>query len=124
MNNDRNERLAKAMGIICCDKWKPFHWDSWMKSPDECNHQNCVAAELYPPQFDRYHQKRDELLQWLAKDNVLWNRFLYCLMDILPKPEPDEDWRMYAKVFMTASPDQIAEAADRAIIEKENNKLL
>ena len=118
----RNARLALAMGIDE-SAWQPrcvaesHHLDSDSVGGGWCYDCSRMAqdGERVPPSFDVDHNAKAKLLAWLATDRARWNRFLYALMDVVERPEMDEDWRMYAKVFILASPVQIAAAADAAI---------
>jgi hypothetical protein len=119
MRNERNARLARAIG------WVKFEGPQYQGRVWQCP-IGSRQMRLNPPDFDadtpEGHYWKAKLLEWLAGDSERWKRFLYCLTDICPKPEVDEDWLMYGKVFLLASPAQVAEAADRAIGSTEEKK--
>lgn len=112
----RNTRLAVAIGYRAREINKSGiegHLSGWWGLFDRSGNRiapsfefrtRAEAFEKLGPKFDMDEYAKAILLKWLAEDDERWKRFLYCLMEVLPKPESDEDWRMYAKVFLLASP--------------------
>ena len=131
MNNDRNERLAAAMGmkttesILVYDKslgYGVYHEGGYVYQEGHC------LGHLEPPEFDADHSAKAMLLEFILRQDQrtrirFWTALGYVIetkqmqsfnpsLPIWPQVEAE------VIEILLASPEQIAEAADIAISEQ------
>lgn len=120
MDNERNARIARAMGwqevpyeypvgsdgprLLFCPPGERLHISTARRLPD------------FSANTPEGHWCKAKLLEWLANDeNRVWYIFAWELIKVLDlKPTDEKD-----RPFLLATPSQVAEAADRAIQEME-----